>query len=64
MDFRIYWRYNKTEIVSGVSIEDAFSNAGYGGGGVRAIDFYSENTEITHTWNNETHEWDRITPII
>lgn len=40
MKFRLYWRDGKTEIVKGKSISDAFNNAGYGSGALRALDYY------------------------
>ena len=63
-DFTIYWRHGETSTISGDDIASAFSKAGYGGGAIRAIDFYAVGTEITHSWNKELHEWERIIPII
>ena len=40
--FRLYWLDGKTEIVEGETIAKAFSNAGYGGGAIRALDYYKE----------------------
>ena len=40
--FLLHWLDGKTEEVLGTSIADAFSRAGYGGGAIRALDYYEE----------------------
>ena len=47
MKFRLYWDIKdpktgeqKTEIVEGDNIADAFTHAGYGAGAMRALDWY------------------------
>jgi hypothetical protein len=43
--FLLHWLDGKTEEASGVSIADAFRRAGYGGGAIRALDYYEEVKE-------------------
>lgn len=40
--FKLVWQDGKTEIVKGNNIADAFSKAGYGGGAIRALDYFKE----------------------
>ncbi len=43
--FRLHWLTGKKEIVRGPSIEEACMLAGYGGGAIRALDWYEEIDE-------------------
>lgn len=40
--FILHWLDGKTEKVIGVTIADAFTRAGYGGGAIAALDYYEE----------------------
>ena len=40
--FVLYWLSGEQQIVEGHDIADAFRRAGYGGGAVRALDYYEE----------------------
>lgn len=40
--FELYWLDGTKEIVHGDSISDAFMRAGYGGGAIRALDYWKE----------------------
>jgi hypothetical protein len=40
--FKLHWIGGDTEIVDGTDIADAFRRAGYGGGAIRALDWYEE----------------------
>lgn len=40
--FILYWLDGKTEEVTGPNIQIAFSRAGYGGGAIRALDYFKE----------------------
>lgn len=40
--FVLYWLDGKTETVEGSDIADAFRRAGYGGGAIRALDWFEE----------------------
>lgn len=59
--FTIYWLDGKREVVTGETIEDAFTKAGYGAGAARAIDFYA-NGEDTN-YERIGKEWVRTTPV-
>ena len=50
-DFTLFWRDGKREIVRGTSIAEAMTRAGYGGGALRALDFYSGDKEPQWNWN-------------
>ena len=43
--FILFWLDGKTEEVSGYDIADAFRRAGYGGGAIRALDYYEEKKD-------------------
>ncbi len=44
--FKLYWLCaGKTEIVKGKDIAEAFTNAGYSAGAIKALDWYEEVTE-------------------
>ena len=38
--FKLFWLDGVTEIISGNSIAEAFTNAGYGAGALAALDYY------------------------
>jgi hypothetical protein len=38
--FRLYWLGGKTEIVTGKTIAEAFTKAGYSAGALAALDYY------------------------
>lgn len=40
LTYFLYWLDGKVEKIEGVSIENAFVKAGYGGGAINALDFY------------------------
>lgn len=40
--FKLFWKNGTSEILSGTSIKDAYTKAGYGGGSIRALDYYKE----------------------
>ena len=42
--FIVYWLDGTSEEMSGATIADAFMRAGYGGGAMRAIDYWKEVT--------------------
>lgn len=45
--FILHWLTGKTEEVSGKSIVTAMTHAGYGGGAIRALDYYEEVKDKT-----------------
>ncbi len=63
MNYVLYWRSGTHELVEGETIEDAFTNAGYGAGAVRALDFYMihyPGQPLGYEWNPGTKEWDKL----
>jgi hypothetical protein len=40
--FILYWLDGTTQTISGRDISDAIMRAGYGGGALRALDYYKE----------------------
>jgi len=57
----LYWLDGKSEIVTGDDIVDAVRNAGYGGGALRALDFYDyyfDGDPPQWEWNGK--EWKKI----
>ena len=58
--YTLYWRDGKRETVSGATPEQAMTLAGYGGGAVRALDFYANGDDRDYTWNAEKRDWVRV----
>lgn len=56
-NFILYWLTGKTTTVTGNTIQEAMTNAGYGNGALRALDFYDEATEQTYIWDKEARTW-------
>lgn len=62
MKFYLYWLNGQYEEIEGETIEQAFSNAGYGGGAIRALDFFSKTPNDgkyyfkVGTWHNREIE--------
>ena len=61
--FTVYWRYNEKTIIKGLNEADAFRKAGFGGGALKAVDFFATGENSDYTWNSTTKEWDRIVPL-
>lgn len=55
--FTFYWRTGKREVFQGRDPADALNRAGYGGGAIRALDFYTEGNNTDYEWVEETREW-------
>lgn len=58
--FTLYWRDGRRDVVhgSGNTPADAMNRAGYGGGAVRALDFWAHGDDRGYVWNAQTREWD------
>lgn len=54
--FYIYWLGGRLSELKGETVEDAFRRGGYGGGAVRAVDFYEENKN-TYDWDASKKNW-------
>lgn len=57
MKFTLYWRDGKREIVEGDDAADAMTNAGYGAGALRALDFYASGDCNEWSWVEKSREW-------
>ena len=58
--FKVYWRSGQITVVRGIDIADAFRRAGYGGGVIGSVDFYTADKPIEYEWNSEKKEWVKI----
>lgn len=61
-EFFVFWDDGKVEEMKGETIAKAFSNAGYGGGAISAVDFYLESREAVndYVFSKEDRRWNRI----
>lgn len=57
MTFTLFWRTGQREIVRGRTIAEAMTLAGYGGGAVRALDFYAKGESDAYRWDEKAREW-------
>lgn len=60
--FTLYWMTGDRQVISnnGQNIADAMTLAGYGGGAVRALDFWAQGDDKDYEWNKEARTWKRI----
>jgi hypothetical protein len=57
--YTLFWLTGKSEIVTGNTPTEAMTLAGYGGGAIRALDFYAEGDKRDkYIWNPKTNNWD------
>lgn len=61
--FTLYWLNGDRSIISGPSIERAFTAAGYGAGAVAAVDWYDEGITETHYRNKIEKKWVKYEPL-
>lgn len=52
--FRFYWLDGVTDVYTGDTPEQAFSNAGFGAGALRSVDFYSKGSAKNYEWDGST----------
>jgi hypothetical protein len=62
--YTLFWRTGQREIVKGRNPAEAMTLAGYGGGAVRALDFYARGNNDEYAWNKITREWDAKTSAL
>lgn len=53
--FTLFWLNGKREVVIGATVDDAMNRAGYGGGALRALDFFAEGDN--HDWEWRDKNW-------
>lgn len=60
-EFCLFWLNGEKEIVKGESISDAFAKAGYGGGALNTLDFYSNTKDDFDKYEFDSSErsWKR-----
>ena len=62
-EFTLYWRDGKREVLRGDSPADAMNRVGYGGGAVRALDFYANGDDKEYVWDASKKDWTRVKPF-
>ena len=50
MNYTFYWLTGRREVLQGSDPANALNRAGYGGGAVRALDFYAEGDDDRYAW--------------
>lgn len=57
-EFTLFWLTGESEIVKGSDVANAMTLAGFGGGAVRALDFYANGDKRNeYVWNEEIRNW-------
>ena len=57
-EYTLFWLTGKSEIAKGNSPDKAMALAGYGGGAIKALDFYAEGDQRNeYEWRAEEHTW-------
>lgn len=62
--FTLYWLGGKSQVVEGGDIADAMNRAGYGGGAVRALDFFASGDKKGYEYNAEKKDWIQVKPTL
>lgn len=57
--YTLYWRDGTRTVVKGDNPAQAMTLAGYGGGSVRALDFYSNGDNNDYKWDSKKCYWVR-----
>jgi len=55
--FTLYWCTGRRDVVSGRTPAEAMTLAGFGGGSIRALDFYADGDDTNYRWDEKTREW-------
>lgn len=61
--FTLYWRDGKREVVWGKTPARAMTIAGYGGGALRALDFYATGDDHAWQWNQSARDWEKAAEV-
>ena len=57
--FTLFWRTGKREVVHGDDAADAMTRAGYGGGALAALDFWTSGVETGWTYDVGSRSWQK-----
>ncbi|MGF3990596.1 hypothetical protein ACQX7T_15270, partial [Staphylococcus aureus] len=56
--YTLYWLDGRRTLISGHRpFHEALMLAGYGGGAIRALDFYASGDNTEYTWDSESRDW-------
>lgn len=61
--YTLYWMDGGKTTIIGKTIQEAFTNAGYGGGAVHGLDFYSEGMCDEYYRDKEKKMWVKYSPL-
>lgn len=61
--FTLYWMNGSRNIIQGPNIETAFTNAGFGGGSIKALDWYEEGIADAHYYDKSKKAWVEYEPL-
>lgn len=61
--YTLFWLGGKKEFITGETIEQAFTAAGYGGGAAGALDFYNKEADDSYFWDTESKKWVKRTAL-
>lgn len=57
--FTLFWLTGRTEIVEGITINDAFKRKGFGYTAIRVLQFFEEgDTQSDYIWIEENRQWE------
>lgn len=62
--YTLYWIYGRREVIEGVSVEDAFTRAGYGNGAIAGLDFYVNGVCRDYYYNRDDRQWHRRRQLV
>lgn len=58
--FTFYWLTGNKNVLEGEDPANALTLAGFGGGSVRALDFYAEGDNKEYKWDANKKRWEKI----
>lgn len=58
--FTFFWKDGKRDVLKGINAALALKSAGYSGGAIAALDFYSEGDDDGYRWDGQ--KWIKDTP--
>jgi len=61
--YTLYWHNGDRNIVTGKTIVEAFTAAGYGAGAIHALDWYDEGVTEAHYYDKQMSTWVKYEPI-